>query len=226
MTTTSVSESVERRLDRIELAVQSLTSSVNQVLDTVKSARTATYPRGDAHYATSRSGVKEPQLFIGPSHSFSIVRDALSNVEGLGSSSTSITEHQNAREGLNDLSTAIATAAVDAQEPEEADSAMGFYVPTKQAGYGFISRKNAKYYYVFNRSLTKSLQGFCKTLSPEKRYSLFHQMMSWCRWYFIQTRSLRWPGSCSSTTPCSPLCPPSLPKLITCGYSDGTHTWH
>ncbi|KAK1763066.1 fungal-specific transcription factor domain-protein [Phialemonium atrogriseum] len=140
MTTTSVIESVERRLDRIELAVQSLTSSVNQVLGTVKSARTATYPRGDSHCATSSMGVKEPQLFIGPSHSFSIVRDALSNVEGLRNSSTSITEHQNAREDLNDLSTAIATAAVDVQGPEEADSAMGFHVPTKQAGYGFISR--------------------------------------------------------------------------------------
>lgn len=139
--------SVESRLDRVELTLQSLTNSVNQILETVKTANTTALHRGgDARRRdTSNRISKEPQLFIGPSHSFSMVKDALSNLEGLGGgSSASVAEHRDARERLRDLSAAMATTVVGAQCVEEEDTRTGFHVPTKPIGYGYISRKKSK----------------------------------------------------------------------------------
>lgn len=73
-----------------------------------------------------------------------MVKDALSNLEGLRRrSSVSVAEHRDAREGLRDLSASMTTTTVGAQCGEEADTRTGFHIPTKHAGYGYISRKTS-----------------------------------------------------------------------------------
>ncbi|KAK1563999.1 fungal-specific transcription factor domain-containing protein [Colletotrichum navitas] len=131
--------SIEQRLQSIESSLQKLTEAVERVLEatTAKSApvNNETTPRV-THTSDIRAPKDEntPGLFLGPSHSFSFLKDTSNNIEAALRTSTPFA-YQHARSELQFLSTSLTTATV---KTEVIGDNKGFFIPSKALGYQLI----------------------------------------------------------------------------------------
>ncbi|KAK2000821.1 hypothetical protein LX36DRAFT_698676 [Colletotrichum falcatum] len=131
--------SVEQRLQSIESKLQKLTDAVQRVLDA-----TPVKPGLGNNEATPRvarssdirasKDERTPGLFLGPSHSFSFLKEASNNIEAASGASTPLA-YQHARSELQFLSTSLTTAPVNAEGVGDDE---GFFIPSKAVGYQLI----------------------------------------------------------------------------------------
>ncbi|GFG20311.1 uncharacterized transcriptional regulatory protein C11D3.07c [Aspergillus udagawae] len=130
---------IEDRLQRLEQTVRSLSSSIDQALQTlsaVSSSRDET--RGpDPNNCPMATGNNRPtaQLYIGPSHSFSFLEETASSMKTIRRPPHDTTL-QNAISELGHLSSTLTTAHVE----NSTEDLSTFYVPSRAAGYGLISK--------------------------------------------------------------------------------------
>lgn len=132
------SESTEARLDRIEGALQTLTSSVNEVLKTFSASR----PRTDS---ARQAATTDPldnndarpsgsNIYIGPSHSFSFMQESPAPNEAISHAALNpdgeraISEMRNLCSGLTPENTRALRA-----DPFKYD------VPSRSAGYSLVA---------------------------------------------------------------------------------------
>ncbi|WYZ40962.1 hypothetical protein EsH8_IV_001303 [Colletotrichum jinshuiense] len=132
---------IEQRLHNIERAVQQLTESVGQVLEAVASKKGPgnTFPDVSIDKAAENHAEKDdqvPDLFVGPSHSFSFLKDTPARIDAVSRTSTPLM-HQGARSELQFLSTSLTTATVNTKIVDEEAR---FYTPSKAMGYQLIGR--------------------------------------------------------------------------------------
>lgn len=133
---------IEQRLHNIERAVQQLTESVGQVLEAVASKKGPgnTFPDVSIDKAAENHSEKDdqvPDLFVGPSHSFSFLKDTPARIDAVSRTSTPLM-HQGARSELQFLSTSLTTATVNTKIVDEEAR---FYTPSKAMGYQIIGRE-------------------------------------------------------------------------------------
>ncbi|PYI27435.1 hypothetical protein BP00DRAFT_405016 [Aspergillus indologenus CBS 114.80] len=131
---------IESRLQDLEQLVQQLSKSVDKALQVIASAPARTDDPRLSFQANQRTVVEKdrisPKLYIGPSHSFSFLREASASIEKIPRPQSDAT-HQSARSELQYLSSQLGTSHVE-QMTEE--SAAVFHVPSKATGYRMISR--------------------------------------------------------------------------------------
>ncbi|GFF58156.1 uncharacterized transcriptional regulatory protein C11D3.07c [Aspergillus udagawae] len=130
---------IEDRLQRLEQTVRSLSSSIDQVLQTLSAASSSRdETRGpDPNNCPMAIGNNRPtaQLYIGPSHSFSFLEETASSMKTIRRPPHDTTL-QNAISELGHLSSRLTTAHVE----NSTEGLSTFYVPSRAAGYGLISK--------------------------------------------------------------------------------------
>ncbi|OQE37661.1 hypothetical protein PENCOP_c009G02782 [Penicillium coprophilum] len=130
---------IEDRLKRLEHTVQQLTNSVNRALQAITStpppANTGVSSGNPRSIVTDDVG-SESRPYIGPSHSFSFLREASANVDAIRQSLGDVTS-QSAHSELEYLSGRLTTAEGDQQIIEDSSA---FYIPSKATGYRLISK--------------------------------------------------------------------------------------
>ncbi|KAJ5827562.1 Transcription factor [Penicillium robsamsonii] len=135
----AVKDAIESRLKRLEDTVQQLTDSVNQALQTITPTPPQTNTRISSRtghpIATEKSGFKSG-LYVGPSHSFSFLKEASANIDAIRQSSGHATG-QNAHSELQYLSGRLTATEV---EQSVANDSTTFYIPSRAIGYRLISR--------------------------------------------------------------------------------------
>ncbi|KAK2013629.1 hypothetical protein LZ32DRAFT_557688 [Colletotrichum eremochloae] len=131
--------SIEQRLQSIESSLQKLTEAVERVLEATTAkpvpGHNETTPRV-ARTSNIRALKDEgsPGLFVGPSHSFSFLKEASNNIEAASRASTP-SAYQHARSELQFLSTSLTTATT---KTEGVSHDEGFFIPSKALGYQLI----------------------------------------------------------------------------------------
>lgn len=129
---------IEDRLERLECTVKSLNSSIDEVLRLLSAApqrrgstqilNTSSLPNPDEEDQTN------PQLYIGPSHSFSFLQEATAGIERLPRQ-----ELKDTRQGviseINNMSSGLTTARIGNPVEKPAN----FHVPSRAAGYALLS---------------------------------------------------------------------------------------
>ncbi|CCF45963.1 hypothetical protein CH063_03743 [Colletotrichum higginsianum] len=138
-TSSTTSSPIEQRLQNIEVALQKLTETVEKALGVAIPRQT---PESTEHacsrtQTSDRYGEKEeqaPGLFIGPSNSFSFLKEASDSVRAATRSSSPLS-HPNAQSELQFLSTSLTTATTNT---ENVGDMTQFYIPSKAAGYRII----------------------------------------------------------------------------------------
>ena len=132
---------IDRRLARLEQAVQSLTDSVHQALRAAPTASSRRdgfdRPNEPDRIVSTAKNRSEPGLYIGQSHSFSFLKETPAIIEEATPQHPSTAARESAHSELQNLSTALTEAQVD-QKAGEGD--MAFYVPSRPVGYRLISR--------------------------------------------------------------------------------------
>ncbi|KAK2063312.1 hypothetical protein LY76DRAFT_563433 [Colletotrichum caudatum] len=132
--------SVEQRLQSIESSLQRLTEAVERVLEaTFEKPVLGNVPTTSraTHTSDIRASNDErtPGLFLGPSHSFSFLKEASNNIETASRASTPFA-YQHAHSELQFLSSSLTTATVKTEEGAGDDE--GFFIPSKALGYQLI----------------------------------------------------------------------------------------
>ena len=123
-------------MDRLEQTVQSLANSLDRLV------QTNDFPRGRGNTQTegpnevSNSHYNE-RLHIGPSNSFSFLKEASANIDAIPQPPGDATR-QSAYSELQYLSSRFNTAEVETQTLK---SSTEFHIPSKAAGYRLIGRK-------------------------------------------------------------------------------------
>ncbi|KAK1987780.1 hypothetical protein LZ30DRAFT_579566 [Colletotrichum cereale] len=133
--------SIEQRLQNIENSLQKLSEAVEKVLQAT-TAKPSPDNNGTTPIVTQASDIhalklkdeRTPGLFVGPSHSFSFLKEASNNIETASQSSTPFA-YQHARSELQFLSTSLTTATVNAEGVGDNE---GFFIPSKASGYQLI----------------------------------------------------------------------------------------
>ncbi|KAJ5159071.1 Transcription factor [Penicillium coprophilum] len=130
---------IEGRLKRLEHTVQQLADSVNRALQVITStpppANTGISSWNSRSIFTENVG-SESRPYVGPSHSFSFLKEASANVDAIRQSLGDMTS-QSAHSELQYLSGRLATAEGDQQIIEDSTA---FYIPSKATGYRMISK--------------------------------------------------------------------------------------
>ncbi|RAK75021.1 fungal specific transcription factor domain-containing protein, partial [Aspergillus fijiensis CBS 313.89] len=131
---------IESRLQDLEELVQQLSKSVDKALQVIASAPARTDDLRPPSDTDQRTVVEKdrsnPKLYIGPSHSFSFLREASASIEKIPRPPSDAT-HLSAHSELRYLSSQLGTSHVE-QMTEK--SAAVFHVPSKATGYRMISR--------------------------------------------------------------------------------------
>ncbi|KAJ5118818.1 hypothetical protein N7448_010525, partial [Penicillium atrosanguineum] len=130
---------IEDRLDRLECIVKSLNSSVDEALrnlSAVPQRRGSNQTLNTSNLTGPSEEVQSnPQLYIGPSHSFSFLQEAPAGIECL-----SRQELRNTREGaiseIKNMSSSITTARIE----NPVGLSTNFHVPSRSAGYALLSK--------------------------------------------------------------------------------------
>ncbi|KAK2041079.1 hypothetical protein LZ31DRAFT_586737 [Colletotrichum somersetense] len=134
-----IPSSIEQRLQSIESSLQKLTEAVERVLEATSEkpflGNNSTTPR-TTHANDIRASKDErtPGLFLGPSHSFSFLKEASNNIETASRASTPFA-YQHAHSELQFLSSSLTTATV---KTEGVGDDEGFFIPSKALGYQLI----------------------------------------------------------------------------------------
>lgn len=137
------SANVEDRLQQLEQTVQQLTNSVDRVLRTIlpesqrqrNGLRLLSFHRSHA----TEQICSDSELYIGPSHSFSFLKEAPANIEAISQPRSNATR-QDAYSELSYISNSLTTAQIN---QKVGGDEMTFYIPSKAAGYRMISRKTS-----------------------------------------------------------------------------------
>ncbi|KAJ5185839.1 Transcription factor [Penicillium cf. griseofulvum] len=130
---------IEGRLERLEHTVQQLTDSVNRALQSITPAppRTNTGILKRTYRPVNTENVDfERRLYVGPSHSFSFLKEASANIDTIRLSPGSSTS-QSAHSELQYLSGRLTTTEVEQNNAEDSTT---FYIPSRATGYRLISR--------------------------------------------------------------------------------------
>ncbi|KAF3808274.1 hypothetical protein GCG54_00006893 [Colletotrichum gloeosporioides] len=144
--TSSTIGALEQRLQNIERSILNLTKSVEQVLsavspqdstNTVSSSisESATMTGKVDQVTASLNEAQVPNLFLGPSHSFSFLKETPTHIDAV-SKSPSTLAHHNAYSELRYLSNTLTTATVS----PDTTAMKGFHVPPKSVGYQLIGQ--------------------------------------------------------------------------------------
>lgn len=133
---------IESRLCSIERTLERLASLVENAVvrgATEKESKVDAQIPPRTHECSNKSDARAPELFIGDSHSFSLVKEATANIRTTpGIPGPPYQQEPDAQSELQFLSTSLTTAAVELGH----NSPMtGFYVPSKALGYKLIGSK-------------------------------------------------------------------------------------
>lgn len=136
---------IESRLQDLEELVQQLSKSVDKALQVIASAPARTDDPRPPSDTDQRTVVEKdrsnPKLYIGPSHSFSFLREASASIEKIPRLPSDAT-HLSAHSELRYLSSQLGTSHVE-QMTEK--SAAVYHVPSKATGYRMISRMATRF---------------------------------------------------------------------------------
>ncbi|CAI7583720.1 unnamed protein product [Penicillium glandicola] len=135
----AVENDIEGRLERLEHSVQQLTDSVNRTLQSITPAPPHTntgISNRTCHTLDTENVPSESRLFVGPSHSFSFLKEASANIDSIRQSPGKATS-QRAHSELQYLSGRLTTTEVEQQVSEDSTT---FYIPSKPTGYHLISK--------------------------------------------------------------------------------------
>ena len=132
------------RVERIETTLLQLSASVDRVLKGLSTAQPVSHQSLGDHglSAAGRTEAGEEnsntQLVIGPSHAFSFLTDVSSNLEAIKTLLAPSAEHDDARRGLESLSSALTTSEMNENEPRPSNR---YWIPDRQEAYALISRE-------------------------------------------------------------------------------------
>ncbi|OGM43835.1 hypothetical protein ABOM_007590 [Aspergillus bombycis] len=131
---------LETRLRHLELTVQRLTNSVDHALQVILSAPPRSTndqrPTEPSHSVAAATNDSNSDLYIGPSHSFTFLRETPANIDAIPRPSCDETR-QSAHSELQYLSNSLGSAQVDQGVTEDP---LHFYIPSRPVGYHLISK--------------------------------------------------------------------------------------
>lgn len=117
---------------------------MDRVLQGLSTAQPVSHQSVDEHglnhagRTEAREENSNTQLVIGPSHAFSFLTDVSSNLETIKTLLAPSTEHDDARRGLESLSSALTTSEMKENEPRPSNR---YWIPDRQEAYALISRE-------------------------------------------------------------------------------------
>ncbi len=126
-----VPDAIEVRLQRIETAIENLTAALTRVCGLDLDTAIAT-PR----VSPAGSG---PHASTGQSYMSASLAQASEDLEQLRTQSGPLPEHENASEGLRDLSSVFGALQFD-DATNVRNTQENFFIPDRQAGYALMSR--------------------------------------------------------------------------------------
>ncbi|KAJ5297882.1 Transcription factor [Penicillium antarcticum] len=127
------------RLQRLENTVQQLANSVDQALQAIRPISSDKGSRkrpSSTQDPISQNNISDSKLYIGPSHSFSFLKEASANIDAIAQPAGDDTR-QSAHSELQYLSNSLTTARVEQQKKEDSNS---FFIPSRAIGYRLISQ--------------------------------------------------------------------------------------
>lgn len=130
---TATEVSIESRIDSLERTVQFLAKSIDEALTAFSTSQQRNFNERSHEKSTSEENASDSQLYIGPSHSFSFLREApvgIQHVNQQGLEERAITE---IRDMSSSLSTAPARYSMENSTP--------FHVPPRAVGYILLGSK-------------------------------------------------------------------------------------
>ncbi len=131
-------------MERIESTLLQLSASVDRVLQGLSTVQPVSH-QGLADHGLNPSGPSEVReensdtpLVIGPSHAFSFLTDVSSDLEAIRTLLAPSAEHDDARRGLESLSSALTTSEMKENEPRPSNR---YWIPDRHEAYALISRE-------------------------------------------------------------------------------------
>ncbi|KAJ5762003.1 Transcription factor [Penicillium nucicola] len=129
----------DARLQSLENTVQQLANSVDQVLQAIRPVSSGKGSRkrpSSTQDPITQNNISDSRLYIGPSTSFSFLKEASANIDAIAQPSGDDTR-PSAHSELQYLSNSLTTARVKQQKKEDSND---YYIPSRAAGYRLISQ--------------------------------------------------------------------------------------